>query len=166
MPLQHLGLQPARRRLILNDRQIRALVAYVASFGGPPIPRPKPWLGKISQGQALFTEHCAGCHQIVGQGGYVTGAVPPPLDHATDTEIAEAVRIGPYVMPRFSRHAISDRQLDSIIRYVDSTRHPYNPGGWGLGFIGPVPEGLATWFLAVPALIVLCLLLGRRLRAS
>jgi ubiquinol-cytochrome c reductase cytochrome c subunit len=165
MPLRHVGLQPRREPLILGDHQIRALVAYVASLGGPPIPKPKPWLGNLSQGQALFTEHCAGCHQIVAQGGYVTGALPPPLADATELQVAEAVRIGPYVMPKFSERSISNRQLDSIIRYVEFTKRPTKPGGWGLGFIGPVPEGLVTWFLAIPALIVLCLLLGRRLRS-
>jgi ubiquinol-cytochrome c reductase cytochrome c subunit len=165
MPLRQLGQQPRREPLILSDRQIRALVAYVASFGGPPVPKPQPSLGNLSQGEALFTEHCAGCHQVVAQGGYVTGALPPPLDRATPLQVAEAVRIGPYVMPTFSQHAISDRQLDSIVRYVEFAKSPTKPGGWGIGFLGPVPEGLVTWFLAMPLLIGLCLLLGRRLRA-
>jgi ubiquinol-cytochrome c reductase cytochrome c subunit len=164
MPLRRLGLQPRRQPVLLSDHEIDALVAYIATFGGPPIPTPRPELGNLSQGLALFTEHCAGCHQVVGQGGYVTGALPPPLDQATPRQVAQAVRIGPYVMPKFSQHAISDRQLDSIVRYVEHTKKPDRPGGWGLGYIGPVPEGLVTWFLAIPALIGLCLLLGRRLR--
>lgn len=164
MPLRQVGLQPRREPLILSNHQIRALVAYIAAFGGPPIPTPKPALGSLSKGLALFTEHCAGCHQVVAQGGYVTGAVPPALVQATPRQVAEAVRIGPYVMPKFSQRAISDRQLDSIVRYVEFTKQPTRPGGWGLGFLGPVPEGLVTWFLAIPALIVLCLLLGRRFR--
>jgi ubiquinol-cytochrome c reductase cytochrome c subunit len=68
-------------------------------------------------------------------------------------------------MPKFSQHDLSDRELDSIVRYVEFTKNPARPGGWGLGFLGPVPEGLVTWFVAIPALIVLCLLLGRRLRS-
>jgi ubiquinol-cytochrome c reductase cytochrome c subunit len=163
MPLRRVGLQPRRSHVFLSEHQIRALVAYVASFGGPPIPKPRPELGNLSQGLALFTEHCAGCHQVVAQGGLVTGAVPPALVDATPLQVAEAVRIGPYVMPKFSRKAISDRQLDSIVRYVEFTHDPPRPGGWGLGYLGPVPEGLVTWFVAIPALLVLCLLLGRRL---
>jgi len=165
MPLRHVGLQPRREPLILGDHQIRALVAYIASLGGPPIPQPKPWLGNLSQGQALFTEHCAGCHQVMAQGGYVTGALPPPLADATPLQVAEAVRIGPYVMPKFSQHALSNRQLDSIVRYVEFAKAPAKPGGWGLGFLGPVPEGLVTWFLAIPLLIALCLIIGTRLRS-
>jgi ubiquinol-cytochrome c reductase cytochrome c subunit len=165
MPLRHLGMQPRREPVFLSEHQIRALVAYIASFGGPPIPKPKPEIGDISKGLELFTEHCAGCHQVVAQGGVVTGALPPALVDATPLQVAEAVRIGPYVMPKFSQRDLSDRQLDSIIRYVEFTKNPDRPGGWGLGFLGPVPEGLVTWFLAIPALIVLCLLLGRRLRS-
>jgi ubiquinol-cytochrome c reductase cytochrome c subunit len=165
MPLRQVGLQPHRQQVFFSEHQIKALVAYVASFGGPSIPTPKPQLGNLSQGLALFTEHCAGCHQVIGQGGYVTGALPPALVEATPRQVAEAVRIGPYVMPKFSKRAISPRQLDSIVRYVEYTKDPARPGGWGLGFLGPVPEGLVTWFLAIPALIGLCLLLGRRLRA-
>jgi ubiquinol-cytochrome c reductase cytochrome c subunit len=164
MPLRRIGLQPRRERVFLSNHEIDALVAYVASFGGPPIPTPRPGVGNVSQGQALFAEHCAGCHQVMGQGGYVTGALPPALVLATPRQVAEAVRIGPYVMPKFSKSSISDRELDSIVRYVEYTKRPARPGGWGLGYIGPVPEGLVTWFLAIPALLVLCLLLGRRFK--
>ena len=164
MPLRHLGLQPRRKPVFFSDHQIKALVAYIATFGGPPIPTPKPQLGSLSKGLQLFTEHCAGCHQVMAQGGYVTGALPPALVLATPRQVAEAVRIGPYVMPKFSKRAISDGQLDSIVRYVEYTKDPARPGGWGIGFIGPVPEGLVTWFLAIPALLALCLLLGRRFR--
>jgi len=165
MPLPHLGQQPRRTRRLLDEAQIRALVAYVASLGpGPSIPTPHPERGSIAEGLHLFTDHCAGCHQVVAVGGYVTGAVPPPLSPDSAREIAEAVRIGPNVMPRFTRKAISDAQLDSIIRYVEYAKHPDDRGGWAIGHLGPIPEGLVTWFLAASVLVGFCLLLGRRLR--
>jgi ubiquinol-cytochrome c reductase cytochrome c subunit len=165
MPLPRVGAQPMRGRQILSEAQIRALVAYVATFGGPKIPTPHPELGNVSEGQNLFTEHCAGCHQVVAQGGYVTAAVPPPLvEGTTPLDVAEAVRIGPYVMPKFSKQAISDAQLNSIIRYVEYAQHPQHPGGWDLNFLGPIPEGLVTWFLAAIALIGVCMVIGRRLK--
>jgi ubiquinol-cytochrome c reductase cytochrome c subunit len=165
MPLKRNGIQPWRSRLLLGPAEIDSLIAYVASLGkGPAVPRPHPERGDLSEGQRLFTERCAGCHEIVAAGGYVTGAVPPSLGAATATQIAEAVRIGPYVMPTFSRTAISDAQLDSIIRYVEYAKHPDDRGGWSLGHVGPVPEGLATWFFAMTVLVVLCMVLGRRLR--
>jgi ubiquinol-cytochrome c reductase cytochrome c subunit len=166
MPLRSPDAQPTRSRLLFSDRQIRALVAYVASLGdGPPIPEPHPERGNLGDGRRLFGEHCAGCHQIVGEGGYVTGARVPPLEDASAIQIAEAVRIGPYVMPEFSKRAIGDRQLDSIIRYVQYAKHPDDRGGWSLGHIGPVPEGIVTWWIGAAVLVSLCVLLGRRLRS-
>ncbi len=165
MPLPHVGLQPRRSRKILSDAEIRALTAYVASLGrGPPIPEPHPEQGDISRGMKLFTDHCAGCHQVVAEGGYLTDAVAPPLANATSTQIAEAVRIGPYVMPRFSPQQISDADLNSIIRYVQYAKHPDDRGGWALGHVGPVPEGLVTWFIAAAVLIAVCIVLGKRLK--
>jgi ubiquinol-cytochrome c reductase cytochrome c subunit len=165
MPLSSIHDQPGPDRVLFSDKEIRSLVSYIASLGpGPSIPNPDPAAGSISQGLEQFTLHCAGCHQIVARGGFVTGAVVPPLQSATPTEIAEAVRIGPYLMPRFSRQQISDAQLNSIVRYVLSTRHPDNRGGWGIGNLGPIPEGLVTWWIAAPLLIIACMAVGRRLR--
>jgi ubiquinol-cytochrome c reductase cytochrome c subunit len=165
MPLEHVGLQPRRSRVQLSDSEIRALVAYVASLGsGPPVPTPHPERGTLGRGMHLFQDNCAGCHQIVAQGGYLTGAVAPPLVQATTTQIAEAVRIGPNVMPRFSRRQISDADLDSIVAYVQYAKHPDDRGGWAIGHVGPVPEGLVTWFIAAVALLAVCIVIGKRLR--
>jgi quinol---cytochrome-c reductase cytochrome c subunit len=165
MPLGHVGEQPNRGHVFFSERQIRALVAYVGSLGkGPPIPHPHPERGSLSAGLQLFSQRCAGCHQVAGAGGYLPGAVAPPLDQATPTQIAEAVRIGPYVMPQFSEQTISDRQLDSIIRYVVYVRNPKDPGGWSLGRVGPITEGLVTWLVAATVLVAVCLTLGTRLR--
>jgi len=164
MPLQQVGAEPRRSTVLFSEDEIRALVAYVASLGpGPAIPTPHPERGSLSDGRRLFTQRCAGCHQVVAEGGFVTGARVPPLEDATPVEIAEAVRIGPYVMPAFSKRAIDDRQLDSIIRYVGYAKHPDDRGGWSIGHIGPVPEGIVTWWLGGAVLLGLCLLLGRRL---
>jgi ubiquinol-cytochrome c reductase cytochrome c subunit len=100
------------------------------------------------------------------RGGYVTGARVPPLTDASPTQIAEAVRIGPYLMPRFSAGTISDRQLNDLIAYVQYAKHPDDRGGWSLGHLGPVPEGIVTWLLAAAALVAVCVLLGKRLRGG
>ena len=136
--------QPARRRVLFSDREIRALVAYVASLGkGPPVPRRAPERRAASrEGLQLFTEHCAGCHQVVAQGGVVTGAARAAARRTRrPTQIAEAVRIGPYLMPRFSKRQISDRQLDSIVRYVRSTAAPARPRRLGDRQPRAVPRG-------------------------
>ena len=166
MPLGHPDEQPKRGRVAFTERELRGLIAYVASLGnGPPVPAPHPERGSLSEGLRLFTSHCAGCHQVAGQGGVVTGARVPPLDQATATQIAEAVRIGPYLMPRFSERAITPAQLDSIVRYVKLTQRPQDRGGWGIGNLGPFPEGMVTWLLAALALIATCMVIGKRLRS-
>jgi ubiquinol-cytochrome c reductase cytochrome c subunit len=164
MPLAEVGEQPAPSRVLFTERELRALIRYVAALGGPPVPTPHPGRGSLSEGLKLFTEHCAGCHQVAAEGGFVTGARVPPLESATPRQIAEAVRIGPYLMPRFPESAIPSRKLDSIIRYVEYAKHPDNRGGWSLGEIGPVPEGIVAWLVAAFVLVGTCLVIGRRLR--
>jgi len=165
MPLGNPHEQPWRSRVLFTKREVSALTNYVASLGpGPPIPQPNPSAGNVSQGFHLFTIHCAGCHQVVAEGGYVTDARVPVIKQSTPTQIAEAVRVGPYLMPKFSKKHISDRQLNSIIAYLQASKQPNDRGGWGIGHIGPVPEGMVTWFIAALALVGLCVLIGERLR--
>ncbi len=150
-------------RVLLSEKEIRSLVLYVASLGhGPPIPSPDPGAGNLARGLQLFTMHCAGCHQVMARGGFVTGARVPELQTVSATQIAEAVRIGPYLMPHFSEHQISDAELNDIVKYVLAVRHPPNRGGWGIGNIGPIPEGLVTWWIAGPLIIFMCLALAKR----
>jgi ubiquinol-cytochrome c reductase cytochrome c subunit len=163
MPLPSPHAQPLRSSPAFPQSQIKALIAYVASFGGPPIPVVHPPRGSLSEGQRLFGLDCAGCHTIQGQGGIVTGAIVPSLNQATPTQIAQAIRVGPYVMPRFGPGELSDAQIDSIARYIQSTQHPEDRGGWGIGRIGPIPEGMVAWLLAAAALLLIARLLGERI---
>jgi ubiquinol-cytochrome c reductase cytochrome c subunit len=162
MPLDQPDDQPLRHEPAFPRSDIDALVAYVGSLGGPPIPHADPSRGSISEGFQTFTESCAGCHQILGQGGMVTGARVPALQHATPTEIAEAIRIGPYLMPKFSEASIDQHKLDSLTRYIAYTRAPDDKGGWGIGHIGPIPEGFVAWLLGLAALILAIRIIGER----
>ena len=54
MPLADPHAQPWRSRVLFDDREVRALVAYVNSLGsGPAIPHPQP--GSIPAGRRLFS---------------------------------------------------------------------------------------------------------------
>jgi len=164
MPLGNAKNQPEPDRRLWDPREIRALTAYVARLGtGEPIPHPDPGAGSVAEGLQLFTEHCAGCHQVAAQGGVVTGARAPAIEHVPAVEIAEAVRVGPFVMPSFSKQQISDRELNSIIAYV-KTDDTHDQGGWGIGRVGPIPEGMVTWLLAAVVLVALCVVVGTRLK--
>jgi quinol---cytochrome-c reductase cytochrome c subunit len=162
MPIADPTDEPARATPQYSRRDIAALVAYVGSFGGPPIPPVTPARGDIARGKEQFTESCAGCHQVMARGGIVTGAFAPSLQDASARQIAEAVRIGPYLMPVFGPRRLSRRDVDDIAAYVLSTRHPDDRGGWGIGNIGPVPEGMVTWLLAALVLLGVARALGER----
>jgi ubiquinol-cytochrome c reductase cytochrome c subunit len=164
MPLSNPTSQPMRARPIYDRHQIDELIAYVVSVGGgPPAPAADPVAGNLSMGLHVFTESCAGCHQVVARGGMTIGAFVPGLENATALQIAEAVRMGPYVMPRFGSAQIDQQQLDSVARYVLWTRHPDDAGGWGIENIGPIPEGIAAWFIALLAMVIVARLIGERL---
>jgi ubiquinol-cytochrome c reductase cytochrome c subunit len=162
MPIDGPEDQPLRKEPAFPRSDIDALVAYIGSLGGPPIPRVDPSRGSLAEGFQQFSESCAGCHQIVGQGGMVTGARVPALQHATPTEIAEAVRIGPYLMPKFGEARIDQRKLDSLARYIQSTHAPPDKGGWGIGHIGPIPEGFVAWLIGLAALVLVARVIGER----
>lgn len=161
MPLAHPTDVPNRETPSYTPAQIDALVRYVGSLGGPAVPQPDPESGSLAEGMHVFTASCAGCHQITGRGGILPTAASPSLLDATPTQIAEAVRVGPYLMPRFGKRELSDRQLDSVIRYVRSLRSPDNAGGLGLGNTGPVPEGAVAWLIGAGSLLVVTRMLGK-----
>ncbi len=164
MPIRDPEDQPKRKESPFSDDEIRALVRYISRSGGFATPRVDPRRGRTSTGLKLFVEHCAGCHQVVGAGGLVTGGEAVSLEHATPEQIAQAVRVGPYLMPRFSEHEISDRELDSLVRYVLYTHNPDDRGGWSLEHVGPLPEGIVAWLLAGSVLLVVARVIGERIR--
>jgi ubiquinol-cytochrome c reductase cytochrome c subunit len=160
MPLDRPDEEPQRGPSVYSGAEIHALTRYVGSLGGPPIPEVHPEGGDLAEGQKLFTENCAGCHQIVGRGGILPGAVVPDLGAANATDVAEAVRVGPYVMPSFDH--LSASEVDDLARYVEYTHDPEDKGGWGIGHIGPIPEGMVAWLLAGVALLFTIRLIGER----
>ena len=163
MPLEQPREEPQRNPPLYGRHKIDALIAYVSSFGGPPAPTADPAKGDLALGFHAFTLNCAGCHQSVARGGITVNAQVPDLQNATPQEIAEAVRMGPYLMPHFDAKQIDQHQLDSIARYIAWTRHPTNSGGWGIYNIGPVPEGMVAWFIGLLALVIVARLIGERM---
>jgi len=167
MPLGKPGEEPTRNPVVFTEQELQALIRYVGSLGpGPSIPTPHPARGSVSEGQRLFTSNCAGCHQIAAEGGFVTGARVPPLESATPVQIAEAVRLGPYVMPEFDERQLSNAEVDSIVAYVEYAKNPDDRGGWSLGHLGPIPEGVVSWLVGAAALVATCMLIGQRLKST
>jgi ubiquinol-cytochrome c reductase cytochrome c subunit len=163
MPLEQPRAAPQRNTPLYTRAKIDALIAYIGSFGGPSAPTSDPAKGDLALGFHLFTLNCAGCHQSVARGGITVNAQVPDLQSATPQEIAEAVRMGPYLMPHFDATQIDQHQLDSLARYILWTHHPHNAGGWGLYNIGPIPEGMVAWFVGLLALVIVARLIGERM---
>jgi ubiquinol-cytochrome c reductase cytochrome c subunit len=162
MPLSHPDVEPQRTQPAYTAPERRALVDYIASLGGPAVPRVDPAAGDIKDGFDAFTEHCAGCHSITARGGVAPPGAAPALQQSTPAQIAEAVRVGPYLMPKFGPKQIDQHELDSITAYVLSTHHLPDKGGWGIGNIGPIPEGMVAWLLAGTVLLLVARGIGER----
>jgi ubiquinol-cytochrome c reductase cytochrome c subunit len=144
----------AQARKNLDD-----LIAYVHSLGGGPgIPSEaevNPEGGDLALGGKLFRTNCAQCHNFAGSGGALTGGkFAPPLTDSTPTQIYEAMITGPQAMPVFNDTTITPEQKRAIINYIVQTRQEPNPGGNGLGRIGPVTEGLAGWLVGLSLLVL------------
>jgi ubiquinol-cytochrome c reductase cytochrome c subunit len=163
MPLESPREEPQRNAPLYTRPQIDALIAYVSRFGGPAAPTADPAQGDLALGFHDFTLHCAGCHQSVARGGLTLHAVVPSLQQADAQQIAEAVRMGPYLMPHFDTDQIDQHELDSLTRYVLWTRRPQNDGGWGIYNLGPIPEGMVAWFMGLTAMVIVARLIGERL---
>ncbi len=159
MPAMNPGAQIPRKKPIFNAEQTRQLAAYVASLGGGiPIPsadQVDPAHGDAALGGKLFRANCAQCHNFAGSGGALTGGkYAPSLDKATPQQIYEAMVTGPQAMPVFNDTTVTPAQKRAIIAYVTQTRDEPNPGGSGLGRVGPVAEGLAGWLVGIGILVV------------
>jgi ubiquinol-cytochrome c reductase cytochrome c subunit len=165
MPLSNPRDEPTRSRPAYERPDIDALVAYVGSLGrGPAVPRVRPDEGRVDAGLHTFTVNCAGCHQVGAAGGIVTGGVAPRLDDpdVAPTQIGEAIRVGPFLMPAFNERHITEQDVNDLARYLALTQQPDDRGGWGIGHIGPIPEGMVAWLLAGSALLLVARLIGER----
>ena len=168
MPLQATGPQaPASHENKLGTDKTRQVTSYVASLGpGPSIPaadQVDPAKGNEAKGADLFRTNCEMCHNFNGKGGALTrGKYAPNLDKATPTEIYEAMLTGPQSMPVFGDSTISPENKRDIIAWVRGVNEEPSPGGFNLGSIGPVSEGLAAWVIGLVALIGCAVWLGAK----
>ena len=162
MPAKAPDAENDRKPTQLNPLQIRQVGAYIQSLGGgPEIPTPAMVStngANIALGQELFTADCAQCHNFDGAGGALTyGKYAPSLTASTPTQIYTAMLTGPEAMPVFNDTTIPPNEKRDVIAYVTSSRATPNPGGFSLGRVGPVTEGLVA-FLGVLFFMVLAAL--------
>jgi ubiquinol-cytochrome c reductase cytochrome c subunit len=159
MPLKQTDAEAPRKPSVFTPQQTYAIAAYVASLGGGPS---VPAASQVSSagadtalGLSLFNANCAQCHNYAGAGGALTdGKYAPPLTDATNRQIYEAMLTGPEAMPVFNDNTITPAEKRDIIAYVTQSRTEANPGGFSLGRVGPVTEGLVAWLGGMVALVL------------
>ena len=159
MPLAATGPQAEEKPVQFTEEQISSLAAYVASVApGPAIPE-EQYLdaqGDAANGAELFRINCAMCHNVAGAGGALTeGKFAPALDTVTGVHIYEAMVTGPQNMPVFNDMNISPEDKRDIITYLQYVQDNRSPGGFELGSLGPVAEGLFIWIFGLGAIVAL-----------
>ena len=169
MPLTSERYEPVHREPAFSPADIRAIVDYASGLrggGGPRIPTVRP--NDVQLGQTLYLGNCAACHSATGAGGALTnGRFAPSLAKATPTQVGEAIRVGPGLMPAFADTALTDHEVDAIADYVrtlQNKRGDLDRGGLPLGRIGPVTEGLIGWAVGLVLLLLVVRWLGSRAR--
>jgi quinol---cytochrome-c reductase cytochrome c subunit len=160
MPAEDPAAANLQKPQSLDDEQIEALVAYVASLGkGPEIPEVDIAGADVSNGAELFADNCAPCHGAAAHGGAVgEDAFAPSLHQAAPVVTAEAVIVGPGEMPVFS---FTDEDRNAIVAYVKYLQEEDSPGGLDIGGVGPVPEGYVAWVVAMVVLVIVVVVIGR-----
>lgn len=170
MPLAAPTAQAMRKPAIYTEEEIQALAAYVSTFGpGPAIPSQAQVDGwktaNIARGGELFRANCAQCHHAAGSGGALTnGKYAPGLMEASPLEIYEAMLTGPQSMPVFSDASLPLAEKQQIIAYIEELKANNNPGGFALGRLGPVTEGLFIWTIGLGAVIAAAVWIGAKVR--
>jgi ubiquinol-cytochrome c reductase cytochrome c subunit len=161
------AVEAERKPPRLTNKQALEVAAYVNSLDPsvPAVPTPHLKGASVAEGADLFSLNCAACHTITGAGDALAfGTNAPSLQdkQVTPQQVAEAMRTGPANMPRFSGN-LSDNQVRDVVAYVtEKIQHPTNPGGAGLGGVGPVAEGFVALLIGVGGLALICFWIGER----
>lgn len=167
MPLQETGPQADEKPKSYTQKEIDQLAAYVASLGaGPSQPEEEDYDttdADAANGGELFRTNCSQCHNFTGKGGALTdGKEAPSLEDVDAKYIYEAMETGPGNMPSFS--SLGKQEKQDIIAYLEevNTSESESPGGFSLGGLGPVAEGLVAWTFGIGALVAAAVWIGAR----
>jgi len=158
MPLARQEAQAERKQPQLTIDEARQIGAYIQELGGGPQLPPGDNLregGDIARGGELFRINCSSCHAFsTGGGALSSGKDAPSLKESTDRDIYAAMLTGPQNMPVFGDNQLTPQEKRDIIAYVQNLKSDQDPGGWGMGRYGPVPEGIAIFLIGMVALIL------------
>lgn len=166
MPMAQPGAQAPDKPAVYDEDEIEALAAYVASLGpGPAIPDESDYSiagldeeaqeAAIVRGGQLFLTNCTACHNFEGSGGAMpNGGYAPKIRGVEGKYIYEALLTGPQNMPTFSNGNLTPEEKRDVIAYLESLEGSTDVGGFTMGGLGPVAEGMYAWFVGIGALVV------------
>ncbi|WP_253945091.1 c-type cytochrome [Nocardioides sp. zg-DK7169] len=165
MPMSQPGAQAPRKDVVYNQEEIDQLAAFVASLGpGPAIPTEADYStadlteeereAAIVRGGQIFLTNCTACHNFDGSGGAMPrGGYAPTIRGVDAKHIYEAMLTGPQQMPNFANGNITPEMKRDVIAYLEATEEQPSYGGFGLGALGPVSEGMFAWLLGIGSLV-------------
>lgn len=157
MPLQMQGPQAPQKPVQFTEDQIKAMAAYVQSRApGPTYPSEETLdgQGNVSRGAELFRINCAMCHNVAAAGGALTeGKYAPGLANTSALHMYAAMVTGPQNMPVFNDLTLTVEDKRDIISALLFLQENESPGGFSLGSLGPVSEGLFIWIFGIGSLI-------------
>src|SRR6478736_3295386 len=146
MPLQMQGPQAPQKPVQFTDEQITAIGDYIQSIApGPTFPEKEvlDGEGSAAEGGELFRINCAMCHNVAGAGGALTEGM------------YAAMVTGPQNMPVFNDMTLTTEEKRDIITYLLYLQDNESAGGFSLGSLGPVSEGLFIWIFGIGSLIAI-----------
>ncbi|MFL6135211.1 MAG: c-type cytochrome [Nocardioidaceae bacterium] len=162
MPMAQPGAQAARKKVVYDPDEIEALAAFVQSLGpGPAVPESSKYDvssgasdEEVVRGGQFFRTNCTACHNFAGSGGALPGGkYAPNLRGVSSKHIYEAMLTGPQQMPVFSDGVLTPQDKKDIIAYLKKTEDTPSYGGFTLGSIGPVSEGMFAWIVGIGGLV-------------
>ncbi len=161
MPMAAPAAQAPRKKVIFTEDEISHLAAFVASLGpGPSVPSAEDLdiseasNEDIVEGGKFFRTNCTACHNFAGSGGALPGGkFAPSLIGVSEKHLYEAMLTGPQQMPVFGEGVLSADDKRQIIAYLKKQEDSPDYGGFSLGGIGPVAEGMFAWLVGIGGLV-------------
>jgi len=165
MPMAQPGQQAPDKGVVFDDEETAAMAAYVASLGpGPAVPDASDYsLEGLSAGERqeaivrggqIFLTNCTACHNFTGAGGAMPrGGAAPTILGVEEKYVYEAMLTGPQSMPNFSNGNLTPEEKRDVIAYLQSIDDTPAYGGFGMGGLGPVAEGMYAWLLGIGVLV-------------
>jgi len=112
--------------------------------------------GDLANGAELFRINCAMCHNVAGAGGALTeGKYAPNLHTTSALNMYAAMVTGPQNMPVFNDMNLTPEDKRDVISALLWMQDNESPGGYALGSLGPVSEGLFIWIFGIGSLIAI-----------